>query len=82
MEKWTDKLTPEQEKIMNVLSGFLADIPVLFEIVTKDMDKKTAELCKIGYIQSLLHELNMVDIGFWNQEGKYEPDIQTAEEEE
>ena len=53
MEKWSDSLTEDQIKIMEILGGLIANIISLFEFMTKDMPPRKAYLCKLGYLETL-----------------------------
>ena len=37
MEKWSDSLTEDQIKVMEILGGLIASIISLFEFMTKDI---------------------------------------------
>lgn len=52
-KKWSENLTPEQTKIMEILGGFMADITSLFEFMTMNMPPRTAYLCKLGFLETL-----------------------------
>lgn len=58
-KKWSEELTPEQKKIMEILGGFLADITSLMEFMTQDMPKRKAYICKLGYLESLGKSLKL-----------------------
>lgn len=78
-KKWSDSLTEDQQKIMTVLSGYIADMTTLFELLTKDMPEKHGLLCKMGYIESIMLAIGItkdIDMGFWDKEGNYKEDVQ------
>lgn len=52
-QKWSEGLTPEQVKIMEILGGIMATIKSLFEFMTKDMPARNAYLCKLGFLEML-----------------------------
>lgn len=45
-ENWAENITEDQEKITKVLSGYIADMADLFEILVKDMSNEDALICK------------------------------------
>ncbi len=58
-ENWSDELTQEQIKLMEILSGFLSDITSLMEFMTKDMHPRKAYLCKLAYLETLGKSLKL-----------------------
>ena len=58
-EKWSEELTPEQTKLMEILSGFIADVTSLMEFMTRDMHPRKAYLCKLGYLETLGKSLKL-----------------------
>ncbi len=58
-EKWSDNLTEEQTKLMEILGGFIADVTLLMEFMTRDMPKRKAYLCKLGYLETLGKSLKL-----------------------
>lgn len=58
-KKWSENLTPEQTKIMEILGGFMADITSLFEFMTMNMPPRTVYLCKLGFLETLGKSLKL-----------------------
>lgn len=67
MEKWSDSLTEDQIKVMEILSGLIANIISLFEFMTKDMQPRKAYLCKLGFLETLGKGLKLEDAENENQ---------------
>lgn len=62
-QKWSETLTPEQTKLMEILGGFIADITSLMEFMTKDMPARNAYLCKLGFLETLGKSLKLDEEG-------------------
>ncbi len=62
-KNWTKFLTPEQEGIMKVLGGNIANIESLFNILTKEMTQRNSYLCKLGYLETLAKVLKLKEEG-------------------
>ena len=58
-KKWSEDLTEEQTKLMEILGGFIADVTLLMEFMTRDMPKRKAYICKLGYLESLGKSLKL-----------------------
>lgn len=58
-ENWAENITEDQEKITKVLSGYIADMADLFEILVKDMSNEDALICKKGYVDTILRTLGL-----------------------
>lgn len=67
MEKWSDSLTEDQIKIMEILGSLIANIISLFEFMTKDMPPRKAYLCKLGYLETLGKGLKLEEAENENQ---------------
>lgn len=58
-QKWSENLTPEQTKVMEILGGFMPVIISLFDFLTKDMHPRKAYLCKLGFLETLGKSLEL-----------------------
>lgn len=58
-QKWSENLTPEQTKVMEILGGFMPVIISLFEFLTRDMQPRKAYLCKLGFLETLGRSLEL-----------------------
>ncbi|RAI15300.1 MAG: hypothetical protein DKM22_04105 [Candidatus Melainabacteria bacterium] len=62
-DKWSDNLTPEQTKLMEILGGFIADTTSLMEFMTRDMHPRKAYLCKLGFLETLGKSMKLDEEG-------------------
>ena len=58
-ENWYENLTEKQEKLTKLATGLLDDIVNVFDLLAEDMDEKQANICKMGYVTTLIHCLGI-----------------------
>lgn len=58
-EGWSEELSEDDKKIMHVLGGLINDMKELMDFLTRNMEPRKAELCKIGYIETVIKHLGL-----------------------